>query len=168
MDPKLAAFLSLIAWSEGTSTHPLTKDDGYDVLVTSVDGLAIFEDYSTHPFSGRDSAIVRNGPPVLRSTAAGRYQILRGIWASYSHQLGFSDFGHACQDAIAQALINERIPLTRISGGDGSVDIEQAIIACNGIWASFPGNSFGQGGHTMMVLYPQYQSLLAALTPQAS
>lgn len=157
LDPKISAFLSLIAWSEGTSTNPLTKDDGYDVLVTSVEGKAIFSDYSTHPFSNRDAAIIRKGPPELRSTAAGRYQILRNIWASYSHQLGFSDFGHECQDSIAQELIHERIPLHRIVGGE----IEAAITACNSAWASLPGNSYGQGGHSMDALLAQYAKILA-------
>ncbi len=38
MDSKLKNFLDLIAWSEGTNTSPLTKNDGYDVIVSGVTG----------------------------------------------------------------------------------------------------------------------------------
>ncbi|MBM0917129.1 lysozyme, partial [Escherichia coli] len=32
--PNDAAFLDTLAVSEGTETHPLTKNNGYDVIVT--------------------------------------------------------------------------------------------------------------------------------------
>jgi hypothetical protein len=38
--------LDLLAWSEGTSTSPVTKADGYDVIVTGVDGPEVFTDYA--------------------------------------------------------------------------------------------------------------------------
>ena len=42
MDPKLKSFLDLVAWSEGTSTSTHTQNDGYDVVVSGVDGPEIF------------------------------------------------------------------------------------------------------------------------------
>ena len=49
----IAAFLDMLAVSEGTANHPLTKNRGYDVIVTGLDGKPeIFTDYS----SGRITA----------------------------------------------------------------------------------------------------------------
>lgn len=48
----IAAFLDMLAVSEGTANHPLTKNRGYDVIVTGLDGKPeIFTDYSDHPFA---------------------------------------------------------------------------------------------------------------------
>lgn len=54
----VVAFLDMLAWSEGTSTSPATKDRGYDVIVTGADRVPeVFTDYSVHPFSrGRKTA----------------------------------------------------------------------------------------------------------------
>lgn len=48
----IAAFLDMLTVSEGTANHPLTKNRGYDVIVTGLDGKPeIFTDYSDHPFA---------------------------------------------------------------------------------------------------------------------
>lgn len=154
MDAKLKAFLDLIAWSEGTSTHPLTKNDGYDVIVTGVDGPRVFTDYAKHPFEGGGSVTVRRGPPPLYSTASGRYQLLARFWFIYRAQLGLPDFGPASQDAVALQQIKERGAVPMIEAGD----IEGAIAACANIWASLPGNSYGQGGHTMALLLSRFHN----------
>lgn len=161
MDRTLKAFLALVAWSEGTSTSPLTQNYGYDVLVSGVDGKAVFTDYSAHPFSSRPPVVVRthfypDGRPLL-STAAGRYQIMLHNWHVYAPQVGFTDFSPACQDAIALDLIHERFDLKRITILG---QIPAAILACSSIWASFPGNSYGQGGHTLTALEARYEALL--------
>jgi muramidase (phage lysozyme) len=156
MDKAVEAFLSLIAWSEGTSTHPLTKDDGYDVIVTGVNGREVFVNYADHPFQHRGPQIVRR-EPLLQSTAAGRYQILLRVWRHYTQSLGLAGFGHKTQDTIALQLIKERIPLDRIAAGN----IEDVIRACANCWASFPGNDYSQGGHTIETLTAQYRVLLA-------
>lgn len=70
----IAAFLDMLAVSEGTANHPLTKNRGYDVIVTGLDGKPeIFTDYSDHPFAhGRPAKVFnRRGE---KSTASGRYQ----------------------------------------------------------------------------------------------
>ena len=51
MNQNRRAFLDTLAFSEGTSNHPLTVNDGYDVIVTGVDGPEVFTDYSAHPFA---------------------------------------------------------------------------------------------------------------------
>ncbi|KAB7673757.1 hypothetical protein [Plesiomonas shigelloides] len=50
--PNMLAFLDMLAWAEGTSTHPHTKDDGYNVIVNGDDGDPrpnIMTSYALHP-----------------------------------------------------------------------------------------------------------------------
>lgn len=61
----MAAFLDMLAWSEGTSTSPATKCDGYDVIVTGIDKKPeIFTDFSVHKAAGKSA------PPPDRGTSA--------------------------------------------------------------------------------------------------
>lgn len=155
MDPKLKAFLDLIAWSEGTSTSPITKNDGYDVIVTGVNGPQVFTDYSDHPFAHGGAVTVRH-VPLLISTAAGRYQVLARYFEAYKTQLRLPDFSPNSQDAVALKQMGERGAVALIE----AEKVPSAIIACAPIWASFPGNSYAQGGHNMVDLLAQYQTLL--------
>lgn len=157
MDTQLKAFLDLLAWSEATSTHPLTMNDGYDVIVTGVGGMQVFTDYADHPFAHGGSVVVRH-VPLLVSTAAGRYQLLARYWNIYRVRLHLSDFSPPSQDAVAVQQIKERgaIPLIL------SCEIEQAINKCSNIWASLPDNHYGQGGKTMDELLEKYNSLIIA------
>ena len=156
MDLKQKAFLDLIAWSEGTSLSELTKNAGYDVIVSGVNGPSVFTDYSEHPFEFGGYVTVRNVPTVLLSTAAGRYQILARYWRAYKNQLTLADFSPASQDAVALEQIKERSAFPLIEAGN----IQGAIEACSNIWASFPGNDYGQGGRSMESLLAQYQTFL--------
>jgi muramidase (phage lysozyme) len=157
MDTKLKAFLDLISFSEGTSLSPLTKNDGYDVIVSGVKGKSVFTDYAKHPFEDGGEVIVRTGPPELASTAAGRYQLLARYWKDYKVRLRLADYSPASQDAVAVQQIRERKGLDLIEVGN----IEGAIAACANIWASLPGNSYHQGGKSLEALLAKYQELLA-------
>ena len=157
MDNKIKAFLDLVAFSEGTSTHLLTKNDGYDVNVTGIHGPSVFDGFAKHPFEDGGEVIVRTGPPVLASTAAGRYQLLARYWKAYKAQLHLADYSPASQDAVAIQQIRERRGLDMIEAGDIAV----AIAACSNIWASFPGNDYGQCGKSLATLVAKYQELLA-------
>jgi muramidase (phage lysozyme) len=151
----LVKFLDLIAFSEGTSTNAHTQNDGYDVIVGGVDGHHEFTDFADHPFAaGRPAIVVRNGPPQLTSTASGRYQLLARFWPVYKRQLNLPDFGPVSQDKIALQQIKERQAIQDILAGN----IQSAIQKCSNIWASFPGNNFGQGGKSMAALVERYQS----------
>ena len=163
MDPKLKSFLDLIAWSEGTSTSRLTQNDGYDVIVTGVDGPEVFTSYADHPFAnGRPPKVIRNGPPPLASTASGRYQLMLHWWEGYKTQLHLADFSAASQDAVAVQQITERHAIPMIESGN----IHGAIAACSNIWASLPGNDYDQpGGHTMEALLAQFDQLSGAAAP---
>ena len=65
------AFLDMLAWSEGTDNgRQKTRNHGYDVIV----GGELFTDYSDHP----RKLVTLN--PKLKSTGAGRYQLLSRWW----------------------------------------------------------------------------------------
>lgn len=157
-------FLDMIASvGEGTSTSRYTQDDGYDVLVGGIDNSPkIFTDYSKHPGI---SVLVRakkvspaSGMVTqqeLRSTAAGRYQILKKYGDAYMAMLKLPDFGPMSQDLIAIRMIREQGAIGDIESGN----IAEAIAKVSNIWASLPGNTYGQrsGNHS-----PQVAELLTA------
>lgn len=154
IDPKIAAFLSLIAWSEFTSANPATNDDGYDIIVSGENGANTFTDYSDHPFANGRPPIVVDAH--LSSTASGRYQQMLHDWRYYKIHLDLPDFGHDSQDRMAIQHISECNAIHLIEAGD----IAGAIKACSRIWASFPGNDYGQGGHSLSDLVAEYHKLL--------
>ena len=162
MEAAVRAYLALAAWSEGTSTSPATKNDGYDVIVTGIDGKPeIFQSYADHPFAfGRPAKIIREAPGELRSTAAGRYQILLKWWRAYKAMLNLPDFTPQSQDAVAIRQLKER----------GAIDlilqdkIPEAIAESSHIWASFPGTySQGNGPHSVDALIEKYHELLGVM-----
>ena len=157
MTSGLKAFLDLIAYSEGTSTSQVTKNDGYDVIVSGTAGPSVFTDYAKHPFEDGGSVLVRREPP-LYSSAAGRYQLLARYWRAYKVQLKLLDYSPPNQDAVAIQQIKERHALSLIEAGN----VAGAITACATVWASFPGNSYGQGGHALPDLVAKYHELLTA------
>lgn len=150
----IVAFLDLIAWSEGTSRQPKTRIDGYDVIVSGLDGPEIFTDFSDHPFAkGRQAKQLNHATPPLRSTASGRYQILLRYWRSYQQMLKLPDFSPMSQDLVAIRQIKERGAFDEILGGK----IKEAIALCAPIWASFPGNDYGQHAHPIETLLEQWE-----------
>jgi len=147
MKTNLQAFLDTLAWSEGTDNgKQKTNDRGYDVLV----GGGLFHTYTDHP---RKSVRLNR---TLWSTAAGRYQILARYYDSYKRTLGLKDFSPASQDAIAIQMIREQKALADIEAGRFDV----AVVKCNNIWASLPGNSYGQFMHPLEALRKVYKEKL--------
>lgn len=159
MTPDLKAFLDLIAWSEGTSTSSITQNNGYDVIVSGVHGPSIFTDYADHPFAKHGSVLVRVGPPVLISTAAGRYQVLAHYWNDYKRMLQLPDFSPPSQDAVALRQMSERYVRSII-------DPAKAIAAVSNIWASFPGpgNKYGQRIHPLATLLTKYNEFITPVS----
>ena len=155
----LAAFLDLVASSEGTTHNTATNDDGYDVIVEGIHGPNSFADYSAHPFaSGRAPVIVRTAPTLLESTASGRYQITLPTWEEISKRRTLGTFSPQNQDMAALELLEQCGAAALVSASK----IEAAIEAACETWASFPGNSYGQGGRTLAWLLEEYNTLLAA------
>lgn len=150
----LGVFLDLVAYAEIGEPLLDVSSNGYDVLVGSTaENPHLFHDYSTHPLPKATDAIDLGGG--LKSTAAGRYQFLSRDWLHYKNQLGLPDFGPASQDLWAMQLIKERGALDDVVEGR----IEDAIVKCNNIWASLPGNSYGQPQKAMAELLKKFESM---------
>ncbi|WP_275146634.1 glycoside hydrolase family 104 protein [Citrobacter freundii] len=155
INPQRKAFLDMLAWSEGTDNgRQQTKNHGYDVIV----GGSLFTSYADHP----RKLVTLN--PKLKSTAAGRYQLLARYWDAYSKQLGLNDFSPANQDAVALQQIKERGALPLIDRGD----IRQAIDRCSNIWASLPGAGYGQFEHKADALIAKFKAAGGKVNEPAS
>ncbi len=128
----------------GDNRQP-TRNHGYDVIV----GGELFTDYSDHP----RKLVTLNSK--LKSTAAGRYQLLSRWWDAYRKQLGLKDFSPKSQDAVALQQIKERGALPMIDRGD----IRQAIDRCSNIWASLPGAGYGQYEHKIGDLIARFKEV---------
>ncbi|HGL4257509.1 glycoside hydrolase family 104 protein [Burkholderia dolosa] len=152
------AFLDMIAHSEGTVHDPATKDDGYDVLVTGVNGPQRFSSYADHP-----NILVTINHNGLKSTAAGRYQLLHRFWQPYKTILKLPDFSPVSQDLVALQQIRERGALQYIDEGM----FDEAVRACSNIWASLPGNDYGQRQNSVAVLLTAYQAAGGTATATA-
>lgn len=144
MTSRLRAFLSLIAYSEGTVNE---GDNGYNVIV----GGNLFDDYSDHPRKSVWIARIKKF-----STAAGRYQILERLYDAYKIILKLPDFGHESQDKIAIQMIKECKALEDIAAGR----IKEAITKCRSRWASFPGAGYDQHENKMDDLIKAYNKFL--------
>ncbi len=118
-----AAFLDMLGVSEGTSTHPLTRFAGYDVIVTGIDERGrptpeVFTDFSDHPFA-RGRPPKRINSRGLNSTASdGKFQILIRDWAHYKALLKLPDFGPDSQRLYALLFSKSR---PAIAGSKASV-----------------------------------------------
>ena len=154
MTPNQSAFLEMLAVSEGTSTSSATKDHGYDVIVTGIDGRPeIFTDFRAHPFAaGRKSKVINS--KGLTSNASGRYQFMLHDWVHYRDLLKLPDFGPSSQDKWALQLIKERRALPDIDAGNFAV----AVAKCANLWASLPGAGYGQFENSLRKLQVAYLS----------
>lgn len=152
MTPNQKAFLDMIAWAEGTDNGVQHTDNhGYDVIV----GGSNLTDYSDHP-----RKLIYLKRLNVSSDAAGRYQLLSPYFDAYKRQLGLTDFGPASQDAIALQQIKERKALLDIESGN----IQSAIYKCSNIWASLPGNDYGQHQQSIANLIAAYTRAGGSLT----
>ena len=110
-----------------------TRNHGYDVIV----GGELFTDYSDHP----RKLVTLN--PKLKSTGAGRYQLLSRWWMPTASSLAWKTSLPKKSDAVALQRLLERgaLPMTIVQ------DIRWAIDRCSNIWASLPGAGYGQSEH---------------------
>ena len=81
-------------------TDAETANHGYDVIV----GGELFTDYSGSPQTC-------HAKPKLKSTGAGRYQLLSCWWDAHRKQLGLKDFSPKSQDAVALQQIGRSVAL---------------------------------------------------------
>ena len=142
----MKAFLDMLAYSEGTDNgRQKTNNYGYDVIV----GGSLFTDYSDHP-----RKLISLPKLGIKSTAAGRYQVLAKFYDAYKKQLHLPDFSPASQDAIAMQLIRECKATADIEAGR----IADAIHKCRSRWASLPGAGYGQHEQKLEKLIQVYRA----------
>lgn len=173
----VVAMLETIPFAEGTSTSPITKNAGYDIIVSGVDGRHRTDDYSNHPFaSGRPPILVRAAdaqyPSGLKSTASGRYQITWPTWRGLQVKLKLPDFSPLSQDLACIELLRQCGALAHLQNGDidsalaahhQSQDLAAAEACESRLWASFPGSTAGQPTRSAEVLNAQFASARASL-----
>lgn len=148
MTPNQQAFLDMIAVSELGRPLIAISDRGYNVIVGSTaQHPDLFSSYADHP---RKLVDLGHG---LYSTAAGRYQLLARYYDVYKRQLDLPDFSPASQDAIALQQIREREALDLIERGAFAAAVQR----CSNIWASLPGNTYGQHQNDIAMLQEVYQ-----------
>jgi muramidase (phage lysozyme) len=140
--PNVAAFLAMIAHSEGTDRAP----DPYRVCFAFKHTIADLRDHPavTGEWKGEplpDELCIKAGfSPGCVSTAAGKYQITRPTWNRVKGILRLANFTGPSQDDACVQLIKERGALDIVNGGQ----VAAAIGLCHTEWASLPGSTSGQ------------------------
>ena len=127
-DPNVRKMLDLIAYTEGVK-------HGYNTIF----GNERLSNLSAHP-NVRKQFKQTDGKMNV-TTAAGRYQFLKGTWDGLSRQYGFKDFSPQNQDLAAVALLAQNGSLPYILKGD----YQTAIGKSGGTWASLPSSQYKQG-----------------------
>lgn len=166
MTPNVAAFLTMLAHSEGV-------DQVRDPTGALVDSYRVcyakrhtIQDLNWHPHEERpdgsrewrgeglkDEYCIKLGlKPGCVSTAAGRYQITCPTWLGWKSILKLNDFGPAAQDDVAIQIIKKQGALDLVFAGC----VGEAITACRAVWASLPGGPSGQPQRTFAELINAY------------
>ena len=127
-NPNARQMLDIIAKAEGVK-------HGYNTMF----GNQRINSLQSHP-NIRKSFVQTDGKSNV-SSAAGRYQFIKGTWDSLARQYGLSDFGERSQDIGALALIAQKGQLERVVAGD----IKGAAANLGRVWASLPSSTYKQG-----------------------
>lgn len=127
-------YLNMLAASEGTATQ---GNNGYNIMFRG----GVFNDYSAHP-NQRHEYIDKQGRKGV-STAAGRYQFLKGTYDSVAKQLGITDFSPESQDKVAIALMLQK----GVDFNDGA-DLASNVGRINNVWTSLAGSTLGAQYHS--------------------
>ena len=126
-NPNVRKILDVIANAEGVK-------HGYNTIF----GNERTEDLKAHPNIRKE--FTQTDGKKNSTTAAGRYQFLKGTWDSVSKKYGLTDFSPKNQDLAAVALILGRGALGDVIKGD----FTKAIGKLGGEWASLPSSNYAQ------------------------
>lgn len=126
-NPNVRRLLDVIASAEGVK-------HGYNTMF----GNQRFDNLSAHP-NVRKSFRQTDGRTNY-TTAAGRYQFIKGTWDGLARQYGFRDFSPQSQDLGAIALIAQRGALQDAINGN----YQKAIGKLGSTWASLPSSPYAQ------------------------
>lgn len=144
------AFLDTIAYSELGPALIALSDNGYNCIVGSTPSNPIlFESYADHP------RMLSKLPKIgIKSTAAGKFQILARYFDAYKKQLNLPDFSPDSQDKIALQMIKECHALDDVDVGR----FEVALTKCASRWASLPNSTYGQHVNKLSDLQAAYEA----------
>lgn len=126
-NPNVRKMLDVIANAEGVK-------HGYNTIF----GNERTEDLKAHPNIKKE--FTQTDGKKNSTTAAGRYQFLKGTWDSVSKKYGLTDFSPKNQDLAAVALILGRGALGDVIKGD----FTKAVGKLGGEWASLPSSNYAQ------------------------
>jgi muramidase (phage lysozyme) len=160
------AFLDMIRNSEIGPALIAATDEGYNVLVGATPANPMtFPSYADHPN-------VLNA--ALNSTAAGGHQLLHLWWADrtvsgvvhhgYKSMLNLPDFSPTSQERVALQQIRECNALSDIDAGN----FAHAVALCSRIWASLPGNDYGQHQNQIALLQGYFTDAGGTLSSTAT
>ena len=127
-NPNVRRFLDLISYTEGT------QGNGYH---TAFGGgrLSSLNDHPRYLKSFRQTDGKMN-----KTSAAGRYQFLKGTWDNVARQYGLKDFSPHSQDLGAVALLFGRDAIPALLKGD----FQTAVRKTGAEWASLPTSNYKQ------------------------
>lgn len=124
---KVRKMLDLIANAEGVRY-------GYNTLF----GNKKIDNLSQHPNIAQP--FTQTDGKKNSTTAAGRYQFIKGTWDGLAQQLGLKDFSPRSQDVAAVALLAQNGALPYVMKGD----YQTAVKKSGGTWASLPSSTYAQ------------------------
>ncbi len=135
-----------IAWAEGTRDF---SNDGYDVMFS----FKLMDSCQSHP-----NQCLKFGSSC--STAAGRYQVLKGTWDSVKGANGLSSFEPENQEVGAAYLVKTvrkvTVPQSRAMTAS---EFSNAMSKLSWEWASLPPGRYGQPNKTASQMRGMYCSL---------
>jgi lysozyme len=142
-EDNIAAFLWMIRCCEGTS-----GPNGYKTQYTG----KLFTSFDDHPREVICAFSSRLGKQLC-SSAAGAYQYMPKTWDQVKRQAGLSDFSPKSQDLGCIQILKNRGALEYVKKGEWSKAIERT----KSIWASLPGDVYGQGGKSAQQALAYYK-----------
>lgn len=147
-EPRIRAFLDMIALAEGTYKGGIKRVNGKSVCRSDyqhVFGGDTFTSFEDHP---RRIICVKSKGAWLCSSAAGRYQLGEKTWDHYMHirkinrMYGDTCFSPLNQDRVALQIIIDSKMLPDLLAGSSNFDA--VVYRLNTKWASFPDAPYGQ------------------------
>lgn len=126
-NPNARQMLDLIAKAEGVK-------HGYNTGF----GNTRFDSLQSHPNIRKQ--FKQTDGKTNTTTAAGRYQFLKGTWDGAARQYGLKDFSPQNQDIAALALMAQNGALPYVLKGD----FQTAVKKSGGTWASLPSSPYAQ------------------------
>ena len=156
-DPRIRAMLEVLAYTEGTGSDYGKIVNGTVISSPYHPELVGKKNVSVADFSRHPHILVQVNAN-LKSTAAGRYQFLKGTW----DEEGMPDFSAHSQDVAAVKRMKMRGMIKPLLEGD----IEAAVNKGSLEWASLPkagGGSYygGQTARSIDQIETKYESAFA-------